>query len=254
MGSELRVRRILQDRQWSVSAARAFLDRDEGKSREIDIHATRVEGRKHNDRHCIHTEFKIFAEVKKTEKPWVVFRQYPLSSLGYCAWNNLINYIHLPCAPGSLASTLGNYSPIRSVGWEGSGIHQAFSKPDQPSRWYSAFLSALKAADDYAVEYETEGEARTTDMLKEPCELTFMQPLVVLDGVLVSAEIDTAGDVMIEEVSIAPFRFEYRTREYKQGSYRVGLVTLDGLPTYLDLLEQRQSALVDAIFRAAELK
>ena len=90
----------------------------------------------------------MYAEVKKSEKPWVVFKNYPKKYFDSCAWNNIIDYINLPCKPIHLSNSLAEHSLIKLNGWEGTGIHEAFKNPDQPSRWYGAFLSAIKAATD----------------------------------------------------------------------------------------------------------
>ena len=45
--TELKVRKSLLDAGWSVNAGYGYFDKDENKSREIDIIATRVENLKH---------------------------------------------------------------------------------------------------------------------------------------------------------------------------------------------------------------
>ena len=73
--SELQARRALINKGWSVNAGYNFLDLDEDKSREIDILATRAVNLKRNNKIYTYTEFHICAEVKKSEKPWIVFDQ-----------------------------------------------------------------------------------------------------------------------------------------------------------------------------------
>ena len=203
-GSELNVRRILQDNGWSISGGSAYFDKDEEKSREIDAIAHRSSLVRHEEQCLVFNSFLLFIEVKKTEKPWVVFRRNTEKHFDSCAWNNIINSINLPCEPRFLTKRLMEYSLLKINKWEGTGMHEAFKIPNQPSQWYGAFLTASKAAIDYKEENGSDGEQVTTDILQNPTEITFHQPLVVLDGVLLSAELNKDNDVEIQEV------FEFR--------------------------------------------
>jgi hypothetical protein len=240
MQSELLARNIISAAGWTVSGGAAFLDLDEGKSREIDISAHRTSPRRFQNTICVYNEFHFFAEVKKSERPWVVFKRYPHKWFDSCAWNNLTSKINLPCDPPRLVEYLKKHSLLKTNGWEGSGIHESFKNPDQPSRWYSAFVSVLKASAGYLDEYKTEGDERSDDIRKNPTEFRFVQPLVILDGNLVSAELNENNEIVIEQVESAAFRFQYKTKSYTEGTYRVDLVTLAGLPQYLETLTARQ--------------
>lgn len=254
LASELKVREVFKNRGWSISGGAAYLDKDEGKSREIDIVAHHGALIKNHGKIIIYNSFRVHGEVKKSEKPWVVFKHYPSKHLDSCAWGNIIDFINLPCEPSKIAGSLMSHSLIKFNGWEGTGIHEAFKNPDQPSRWYGAFLSAIKAATDYYEEYQTEGEELSEDLMTNPTEITFNQPLVILDGVLTTAELNADGEMIIEEVSSAAFRFDYKTANYNRSSYRVDVVTIDGLSDYLELLERRQKSLNEAILSKAKIE
>jgi len=251
LASELKVRKIFQQRGWSISGGAAYLDKDEGKSREIDIVAHHGDSVKKDKKTVLYSGFRIYAEVKKSEKPWVVFKHYPSRYFNSCAWNNIIDYINLPCKPSKLTSALEAHSLIKINGWEGTGVHEAFKKPDQPSRWYGAFLAAIKSATDYYEEYQTEGEKLSSNLLENPTEITFNQPVVILDGVLTTAELTDEGEIIIEEVNSAAFKFEYKTEHYNRSDYRVDVVTIGGLNEYLALVEKRQQTLREAILSHA---
>lgn len=237
--TELQARRIFQDSGWSVNAGYGYLDKDENKSREIDILATKVKSSKHNGKSFVHSEFHVCAEVKKTEKPWVVFDQQTNPALLGCAWNNLISAINLPAPFPKFASTLQEWSPIKINGWVASGLHESFKNPDQPSRWYSSFVSAAKAS-EFFFENCPEGDKQTDDILKNPCEIHFIQPLVILSGQLYRATMAQDGEIEITEIKTASFRFDYRSKNYERQSYRIDLVTLSGLEVYLENLKNRQ--------------
>lgn len=153
-----------------------------------------------------------------------------------------------------LSGSLKQHSLIKENGWEGTGIHESFKNPDQPSRWYGAFLSAIKAATDYYEEYETDGEKLSNDLYENPTEITFNQPVVVLDGVLTTAELTADGEIIVEEVNSAAFRFDYKTKNYNKSSYRVDVVTIAGLGEYLELIKKRQKSLNDSILENAGIE
>lgn len=248
--SELLSRKTFIENGWSVNAGFGYLDKDEGKSREIDIFATRVSSRKIADKNVLHSEFHVCAEVKKTEKPWIVFDQQTHPHLMSCAWNNLISVINLPCKTHQISRQLAKHSPIALNGWVASGIHESFKNPDQPSRWYSSFVSVSKAAEYYRDKCPN-GERTTDDIMIEPCEFHFIQPLIILNGPLYRATLDEDGEIKISEISTASFRFDYRSRNYETGSYRVDLVTLEGLQQYLSNTATRQDFTSDSILSFA---
>jgi len=138
----------------------------------------------------------------------------------------------------------------------GSGIHHAFKDPSIPSRWYQAFVSVCKACED---KYEVEGSSDwrgssdevTSNVLENTTEFSFFQPLVILDGILVAAELADSGEIQLEEISSVPFQFEFRTKNYHRSHYRVDLVTIDGLEEYLTLAKQRQRDIADGIQKLA---
>lgn len=251
--SELLARKTFIEGGWSVNAGYGYLDKDEGKSREIDILATRLSTRKLGDKRILHSEFHICAEVKKTEKPWIVFDQQTHPHSLSCAWNNLISVINLPCNTPRLASHLAKHSPIALNGWVASGIHESFKNPDQPSRWYSSFVSVSKAA-EYYLENCPEGNRETDNIMENPCEFHFIQPLVILNGPLYRATLGEQGEIEISEISTASFRFDYRSKSYDTGSYRVDLVTLQGLQQYLENIADRQEFTGDSILTYATPK
>lgn len=248
--SELLARKALIENGWSVNAGYGYLDKDEGKSREIDILATRVSNRAIAGKNILHCEFHICAEVKKTEKPWIVFDQQTHPQLLNCAWNNLISVVNLPCKIPHLATHIAKHSPITLNGWIASGIHESFKNPDQPSRWYSSFVSASKAA-EYYLDNCPEGNKETDDIMNNPCEFHFIQPLVILNGPLYRARLDVAGEIEVSEISTASFRFDYRSKNYTTGSYRIDLVTLEGLEQYLINTATRQEYISDSILAVA---
>src|SRR4030095_9224012 len=127
MHSEMLARQIFFRAGWSMSGGAAYLDRDEGKSREIDISAARVSNLQHGGKVCVYNELHIIADVKKSEKPWIVFKRPHSSNWGTgCAWNNLISRIRLPCEPRKLTSYLGIGSLLTANRWGGRWVSERF--------------------------------------------------------------------------------------------------------------------------------
>ncbi len=253
LGSELKAGKIFQQRNWSVSSGGAYYDKDEGKSREIDIVAHHRASVKHNKKIVIYNSFLLHAEVKKSEKPWIVFKAYTTKYLDSCAWNNIISAINLPVAPQNLTLSLMPHSLKKKNGWVGTGIHEAFKNPDSPSRWYGAFVSAIKSGVDYYETHSPDADKTTNNILENPTEIQFIQPLVILDGKLITAELSDSNEVELEEVHSAAFNFEYKTKNYQDSSYRVDVVTLEGLDEYLSLVEDRQNNFNKAILKESKL-
>lgn len=245
MLSELRARKIFADAGWRVRGPGAYFDREEEKSREGDFYATRVVSSRTDGSPPLHLEFSAVAEVKKSERPWVVFKR-PLEEFERgCAWNNLIARVNLPCEPHALVSSLVEHSLLRTLGWEGAGIHESFKSPDQPSRWYSAFVASLKWASHMRDECPHSEDTHAGN--DESVELYFFQPLVVLDGRMFSAELDSDSQIAVSEITSAAFRFEYASKVYEKDSFRVDLVTVDGLAEYISLLENRQASIAEGM-------
>jgi hypothetical protein len=257
-GSELRAIAELNKLGWKCTGGSSYLDKDENKTREIDIIAYRNQRHKLPTGETMWVAFYLVIEIKKSEAPWIVFRQ-ELDEHGKegCGWNNLIWSINLPNEGHFLYPAIANSSLMKLTGWAGSGIHQAFKDPDAPSRWYAAFTTTCKAA-----EHELEAQSYkvpkhlevSEDFLNNPTRLNFVQPLVILDGPLFSAAIDDGGELILQEIRAAPFDFEFQTAAYKRRSYRVDLITADHLKEYSELAKRRQNDIHDGILKLAGLK
>lgn len=242
-GSELKACKIFENRNWSASPGSAYYDHEEQKSREIDIVGTFTNSLAIEGGGSIMSEFYLHSEVKKSEKPWVVFKSKPYF-LGGTAWDNLINAIHLPIKnKGKLSKYIANNCLLKVNNWTATGIHEAFKSPNNTSKWHGAFISAIKSSLDHYENRSPKGyDDYTNDISKEPTEIYFIQPLIILDGVLMSAELDEKNEIKLEYIQSAAFDFDYRinTKEEEYDSFRVDLVTLDGLEDYLKTVEQRQ--------------
>lgn len=252
LGSEMKALKVFNELGWKIESGTSYFDKDEGKSREIDISAYFPSNLYLGEKVGVYNFFFICAEVKKSDKPWIVFKS-PLKKFAKgCAWENMISYINFPNKPRSFTQYLKTNSLLSKVNWQATGLHQSFKDPNFASRWYSAFVTVCKACEEEYDSESCEGNKTSSDLVKNPTELNFFQPIVILDGILATAELSDDGEIIIEEIESAPFRFEFKTEQYKRGRYRVDLVTLKGLKKYLKSVRERQESMNTAFQKVNE--
>jgi hypothetical protein len=118
----------------------------------------------------------------------------------------------------------------------------------------SAGVAAIKASEDQLAWGSGNQGSSVKDILKgeaasEPF-LLHVQPVLVLDGQLLAAVPDDAGELQVSELAGAPMRFHYRSPSYDRHCYHIDLVTLPHLPEYVRQLEARNVRIVEALLRA----
>jgi hypothetical protein len=229
--SDLLAIRTCIARRWECHGSFTYFDKDEQTSRECDFEAVRrvtlagAEG-------AVEVVARLLGQVKKSERPWIVFKdEHPRGDEdSEAAVSSDILYSRAPM-PAAMLAALDEGSLRATNGWRGSGIHEGFKKPTDTSTWYAAFVTACKAA---AAAYETvvaTTEAHWTGAIY------FFKPVVVIDATLVAAELDEHEEVLLTEIDSAAFTFEYQSAGYGRSQFQLDLVTLAGLPKYLELIE-----------------
>jgi hypothetical protein len=250
-GAEMRVLQTFHARGWRCNGGNSFFDLDEKVSREFDVHAWLVST--HPARAGRLRVFSHLAvEVKKSERPWVIFQHasLPKWQLGG-GWTDVLSRVFdFPKEPTYLLDAFVGHSLTRKLGWKGYGIHEAFKNPDQPSRWYSACITAVKAA-EHILETSADPEGSrgrpSPDPNQQPPELNTVQPILVLDGPLFRASLTEAGIPQVEPISAAEIDFVFKTPEYRNSCYRIAVITLAGLGEQLERLEARHRSLFDSL-------
>lgn len=231
--AEMMTLRAFLQSGWAAEGGAGFLDRDEGKMRDIDVVAHQEID---DEEFPINCTIDIHAEVKKSATPWILFRNRP-------------RFFHrlVPLFWGTVTSP-PDYEPpwynvcdgavLDGAQWAAYGLHEAFKRPDQPSRGYAAFLSAAKASDQHIEDLKTWEKENPVDELPPDLPpgglLILAQPLVVLDGILAVAELDANGEVIVEEIDMATFRLVYMSPAYRRARYDVDIVTLAALDRYIE--------------------
>lgn len=233
-GSEMKALQLIKKAGWQATGSVHYLDLDTGATRESDIEAHYACAEASDDERTLHYQsfLSLSIEVKKSERPWIVFKEvpnYPFELYG--GGSELMFADGLRSTKAGLRHTIGETSLALISGWYGNGMHEAFKSPDQPSRWYSAFVSVCKAA-----EHELKKNSWAIDE-KKPIDhhpyLWFSRPVVVLDGSLVSAKLDENDELLLEEERWCSVKFAYNSPHYRRSKYFVDVVTLDALEDFL---------------------
>lgn len=109
-----------------------------------------------------------------------------------------------------------------------------------PEIWLEASRTACKAAEHVVRERRRKGEGRGRNSSGGEDwtgVLHVAQPVVVLDGMLVSAARDGTGGWVFESIPAAQIEFDFATEKYSRGLYRVDVITVDHLPHYIAVME-----------------
>lgn len=253
--SEFKVRNIVLSfsGKWTCTGTLGFFDLDEQKLRQVDVCAFMPCGDRVSKTQYTKTIWQLIMEVKKSEKgkPWVIFKEDNfLLKLGHMR-NHLAACCNLPVEWDKQFSFLIHENSFcRDLNWLGYGIHESFKQPSEISRPYNAMISVVKAAEHF--HREATGRMKkqkpvTDDISKKPTQVTLTFPIVVLDGELLTAELDKTGKLVVSEVDIAPMCIGYKSSKYTRESYRVDVVRIDALNRYLSFAEKQHSAVRKAI-------
>lgn len=248
--SELYSIRTFISNKWNCSGFANFFDLDLDLITGVDLRAWKLREVRINEFINYGVHFYIEAEVKKSEKPWVLFKEFRQIVVDDYS-NNLIHISGI--TPYRLKKALSQNSVYSQSQWRAYGLHESFKKPDAPSRSYSAFIkvcksaeSMLESASGYFKEMELDYQKNPDNEYKEPV-LIFVKPIVILDGKLLAANLSEKGEISIEEIKFASIEFYYRSKHCRKGVYLIDIVTLESLQEYIELSEVRQITIFDEI-------
>jgi len=242
--SEMRAMKAFISQSWRTSGNRSYFDLDENKTREIDFSAYNTLTEYHPQTKEIigQSFFQVVAEVKKTDKPWIIFRENP-----HNAWKLQEGWSSLICCAGLsdkrdrkiLTDILLTSGWGYHVGWFGYGVHEAFKPPQQPSRWYEALVKVCKSGEDIL-------KANSFKKHSYPY-FFFVKPLVVVDGELISVYLDEKANIKAEQINAAMIDFDFSTTNYKESRYTIDIVSLNYLPNYIEFCELRHKKIFDEL-------
>ncbi|WP_421164153.1 hypothetical protein [Aeromonas dhakensis] len=251
--SEMRVLKTFSDKGWETSGIASYFDKDDEKTRESDLLAYHYIGQDVGESIDASSYFQIVGEVKKSNKPWVIFKETPEDSWELEeGFSGLVFHdgIHRGKKRVSSYSKFLRKSGIGyQSGWVGRGIHESFKNPDQPSRWYPALIGVAKAG-------EHELEANSWDKNKErdkphPPYMFFVKPIVVIDGLLVAACLDDNANISVEHIPYATVKFEFKTKSYNRKHYMIDVIQINHLEQYIDFCKSRHEILFEKMLESA---
>lgn len=258
-GSEMKaIQTFLTRSNWKVWGHETFYDRDAQITREYDISAFYPIGYEAEDKEIITINFFITAEVKKSSRPWVVFKHIPQWSHELQdSIDSLLHAARLPASKYTFTEAISKDSIMDRTGQIGYGIHESFKDPKQPSQWYSAFTSAYKAAEAALLRESDNRHDKDTisqDLKKVSAFVVWVRPLVILDGILLSAGLSDDAEIEVEEINEASFEFRFSTANYKAGRGIIDLITLSNLNDYLTYWEKRHQKFLVEILKTSGIK
>jgi hypothetical protein len=247
--SELRAIRTFLSRGWRCTGFANYFDLDHEQVRGVDLRASNEKVEMLPDNIRVAVEYYIDAEVKKSERPWIVFKE----KNSYIIDDHLNNLSYATgFAPFRLRKAMAQDSLYTQFGWKAYGIHESGKKPDAPSRAYSAFVTISKSAESTlgsvsAPYKELEQMSKDSGDLLNERVLLFVKPLVILDGLLLAANLSDKGEISIEEIKFAPVEFFHKSKNCHKGIYLIDIVTLNNLEEYIDLSGKRLLTIFETI-------
>jgi hypothetical protein len=260
--SEFEVRRVIYSfsGRWDCTGTMGYFDLDEQKHRQVDMYAFMPCGDRVSKTRHTHTVWHLIIEVKKSEggKPWIVFKERRDVIRDVLRWRkDMVAYCNLPAEWGENFSwRIYENSFCKGQDWIGYGVHESFRQPSEISRPYGAMLSVVKASEHFynGTKSWMDGEQRVTqDISKKPTRLSFIRPVLILDGELLAAEIDKSGKLLVSEIEMAPMYVGYKSPHHDRELYRVDLVKLNALSKYLSSVERQHNAIRKAIIELGGL-
>lgn len=260
--AEFQVRRTLaaHGARWDCTGTFPYFDEDEQKLRQLDIYAVMPCGDSVSYDKRTHTVWSLVIEVKKTDKskPWIILKEKQHVIRDVMLWRqDLASFCNLPAQwEENFSWRIYQNSYCKNMKWRGFGVHESFTKPTESSRPYAAMISAIKAA-EYCHKmnkaWMKDQKLVTDDITKNPSKVFFVRPVIVLDGDLLCAEADEAGKLQISEIDMAPIEVNYKSQNYERQAYRLDLVRLSALDSYLTFAENQHDAIRKAILELGGL-
>ncbi len=253
--SELRSIRTFLSCSWGCSGFANYFDQDEEKIRGVDLIAWKEGDEVLANGVFVRVEYLIVGEVKKSQKPWILFKE----ERSYIIDDYLNNLVYLcdPNIPYKYKDAMAQDSLYKRFGWMAYGIHESFKDPDAQARSYSALITVCKAAESILQTYSAgyrEQEQHAKDSGERLTEriLQFVKPIIILNGLLVAANLKENGEIALEEVKYAPIEFHFKSKGCRKGTYLVDIVTLDSLKEYIEISEKRRQSMFDRMKSLAD--
>ncbi len=115
-------------------------------------------------------------------------------------------------------------------------------------------MSTIKASEAINL-YEHEARDEELDEINNSYRwfhfrLRYVQPVVILDGDLFYTRLNDSKGIALEETDMLPVRIKYDAKGFDRWSYKVHVVSLRKLGSYLNIINQFHSELLNKFFEA----
>jgi hypothetical protein len=237
---ELRVAHELLRHGYFIEHNVYYIDKDDNKGREIEISA--LQNSQNAPRNIVPRWVRNFltVECKKVTagKPWVIFSS-PVTS--YDAYTRTITLTGLKPnvqLDAELLSSVAVYHPYWLSSRLGRSYYEAFKGgPDterSPNMIFKALTTAVKATISRIDNY------RPTDK----GEVTFYQPLVVIEGELYEAFLGDNKEIVVTREKWIPISFRYNSPHYQPRRLTVVVIEEPHLSEFIKRLKEALDAWV----------
>lgn len=224
---ELRISQVLRNNEYLVANNLYYIDRDEGKGREIDLRALKnFRFEKHDIEYFV--RHYLFIECKKSiDKPWVILSS-PITEYDM----NVFEIDDRGFSESGKASRIifdekvEEIHPFKLCSRRGRSYFEAFRSSEIGEQIFKALTTSVKAL-------IATRDTRPDDWHNDIC---FYYPLIVLEGKLFEAYYEH-NDVCVAEAEIVIVSFFYESLKYQRQTFAVPIVTETALPNFVSKLD-----------------
>lgn len=228
---ELRISDFLRSRDYIVEHGISYLDKDEGKGREIDLVARRFVAEQYQrKRYFIDNILTI--ECKKSDKPWVVFSSPVVG--------DDLNLFRLEVSEGltdneqnwslektsQIIDTLLEFHPLFNQVRRGRNYFIPFAGFEANEMIFKALTTSTKAALALQERPSLRGN-----------RVTFYYPIIVFQGKLFEAYLQN-GEIQVVEAQYVAVDFSYRSNKYAPTNVVIPIITESAFGDFLSSLEK----------------
>jgi len=121
---------------------------------------------------------------------------------------------------------------IENISRIGRSYCQGFKSNYYNANIFEALTSTIKASEDL-IKRNKSPYSLSILMYKDSISINFIDPIIVLDGLLYEAYLNQKNELELKETSYIPVSFGYISPAYKRYDYLVDVVILDELPNLL---------------------
>ena len=226
---ELKVGNIFSKRGWNVEHNRYYVDEDEKKAREVDI-AAFIGSKSQKDK--LSTGLGLICEVKQSLKhPWVILStgRGAVEGEGWLRLHYAIGNTKIKLPSGKQIETMSTTRQFKRIG---RSYCEGFKTDNAQSVIFKALTTVVKASEHW-LKAQMEALEKLEKKKKSPLEIAFVDPVVILDGLLYECYLKDDNQLVLDEISHIPISFTYVSKQYPRSSYPVEIVTIDELPNLL---------------------